>query len=207
MNHSDKFANKGYRVSIVGKHFQITDAIQNYVLEKLAKVERIVDHIIDVNVILDTQKLEHSCSIFMNFIHFHIKVNASTDNLYSAIDKGTDKLIRLVRKYKEKLQSHRAEHASTVDIHVNVIQALKDDVKIFNDEIAAETALEEENRYKLHEVVATETMKLKTLTRDEAIMKMEITDDQFLIFRSEEDQKLKLIYRRKDRNYGLVQIQ
>ena len=50
-------------------------------------------------------------------------------------------------------------------------------------------------------------MPLKTLTQEEAIMKMEITDDPFLIFRSEEDQKIKVIYRREDRNYGLVQIQ
>ena len=204
---SDKFLDEKYQISVVAKHFQITDAIKNYVLEKLAKVDRIVDHIIDVNVTLDTQKLEQSCSIFMNFIHFHIKVSASTDNLYSAIDKASDKLIRLVRKYKTKLQSHRAKHISTVDIHVNVIQALKDDIKIINDEIEAENALEEENRYKLHEVVATEKMALKTLTRDEAVMKMEISDDPFLIFLSEEDQKLKLIYRREDRNYGLVYIQ
>jgi putative sigma-54 modulation protein len=207
MNNAEKFANEGYQVSVIAKHFQITDAIRNYVLEKVAKVDRIVDHIIDVNVTLDTQKMEHSCSIFMNFIHFHIKVSASTDNLYSAIDKATDKLIRLVRKYKTKLQSHRAKHVSAVDIHVNVIQALKDDIKIINDEIQAETALEEESRYKLHEVVASEKMTLKTLTREEAIMKMEISDDPFLIFRSEEDQKLKLIYRREDRNYGLVHIQ
>jgi putative sigma-54 modulation protein len=207
MNPAEKFANEGYAISIIGKHFQITDAIKNYVLEKVSKIDRIVEHIIDVNVTLDTQKLEHSCSIFMNFIHFHIKVSASTDNLYSAIDKATDRLLRLVRKYKTKLQSHRAKHSSAVDIHVNVIQALKDDMKIINDEIEAETAREEEDKYKLHQVVAKEKMVLKTLTQEEAIMKMEISDDLFLIFRSEEDQKLKLIYRREDLNYGLVAIE
>jgi putative sigma-54 modulation protein len=50
-------------------------------------------------------------------------------------------------------------------------------------------------------------MKLKTLTQDEAVMKMEIAEEPFIIFRSEEDQKIKVIYRRKDENYGLVQIQ
>jgi putative sigma-54 modulation protein len=204
---AEKFSNEDYQISIFAKHFQLTEAISNYVFEKLAKVDRIVDQIIDVNVTLDTQKLEHSCSIFMNFIHFHIKVGASTDNIYSAIDKATDKLIRLVRKYKTKLQNHRAKHASVVDIHVNVIQALRDDVKIINDEIEAKTAEEEEERYRLHQIVAKETMPLKTLTQEEAVMKMEITDDPFLIFRSEEDQKLRLIYRREDRNYGLVHIQ
>ena len=38
-------------------------------------------------------------------------------------------------------------------------------------------------------------------------MKMEITDEPFIIYRSEEDQKLKVIYRREDENYGLVQVE
>ena len=203
----NKFEGQPYNISIVGKHFQITDAIRNYVFDKLSKIERITDQIIDVIVTLDAQKLEQSCSVLMNFIHYHIKVSASTDNMYSAIDKASDRTVRLVRKYKTKLQSHRFKDRATVDIHVNVIQSLKDDLKEINDDIEAETARKEENRYKLHEVVAKETMPLKTLTNDEAIMKMEITDDLFLIFRAEEDQKIKMIYRREDRNYGLVQIQ
>lgn len=203
----DKFANEGYTIYVVGKHLQVTEAIRNYVWEKLARIEKVADQIIDITVTLDTQKLEHSCSILMNFIHFHVKVSASTDNIYSAIDKAADRIIKLVRRYKTKLQSHRAKDVATVDIHVNVIKPLQDDLKEINDEIVAENVKKEQERLKMHEVVAKETMPLKTLTQDEAVMKMEITDDPFIIYRSEEDQKLKVIYRREDRNYGLVQIQ
>jgi putative sigma-54 modulation protein len=197
----------GYNISIVGKHVAITDAIRNYVFEKLDRVERITDQIIDVAVTLDAQKLEFSCSILMNFIHYHIKCTASTDNMYSAIDKAVDRLIKLIRRYKTKLQSHRFKDLTTVDIHVNVIQPLGDNLKVINDDIEAENARREEDRFKLHEIVAKDTMKLKTLTQDEAVMKMEIAEEPFLIFRSEEDQMIKVIYRRKDENYGLVQLQ
>lgn len=207
MGKPDKFANEGYTIYVVGKHLQVTEAIRNYVWEKLARIEKIADHIIDITVTLDTQKLEHTCSILMNFIHFHIKVGASTDNIYSAIDKAADRIVKLVRRYKTKLQSHRAKDVTTVDIHVNVIKPLQDDLQEINDEITAENVQKEQERLRMHEVVAKEMMPLKTLTQDEAVMKMEITDDPFLIYRSEEDQKLKVIYRREDRNYGLVQIQ
>ena len=207
MPKTNKFANEGYTINIVGKHIEITDAIRNYVWEKLSRIERIAEQIIDVTVTLDSQKLEQSCSILMNFIHFHLKVGASTDNMYSAIDKAVDRVISLVRRYKTKLQSHRAKHVSTVDIHVNVIQPMQDDLKVINDEIEAENARRERERFELHNVVAQETMPLKTLTQDEAVMKMEITEDPFLIFRSEEDHKIKVIYRRDDKNYGLVLIQ
>lgn len=197
---------QGYKISIVGKSFQVTDAIWNYVFDKLAKIEHFADRIIDINVALDAQKLEHSCSILMNFGHFHIKVAASTDNMYSAIDKASDRVIKLVRRYKTKLQSTRGKHLSTVDIHVNVIKPLDDQLAAINDEIAAENAREEEDRYQLHEVVAKETVALKTLTEGEAVMKMEICDDPLLIYRSEEDHKIKVIYRRSDDNYSIVQI-
>jgi putative sigma-54 modulation protein len=204
---ANKFEGEPYNISIIGKHIQITDAIKNYVFEKLNKVERITDQIIDVTVTLDAQKLEQSCAIIMNFIHFHIKVHASTDNMYSAIDKASDRLVGLVRKYKSKLQSHRMKDRSTVDIHVNVIAPLYDDLKVINDEIEAETARKEREKHELHRVVAKETMQLKMFTNDEAVMKMEITDEPFLIFRCEEDQKIKVIYRRPDHNYSMVQIQ
>lgn len=201
------FEEESYSIAVIGKHIQITDAIRSYVFEKLAKIEKIADRIIDITVTLDAQKLEHSCSILINYNHFHIKVSASNDNLYSAIDKGSDRAINLIRKYKDKLHSYRFKDRTTVDIHVNVIQPLKDDLKAINDEIEAETAKRRAEELMLHQIVAKETMTLKTLTQDEAVMKMEITEEPFLIYKSEEDQKLKLIYRREDHNYGLVQVQ
>src|SRR5580692_9548517 len=107
MPKTNKFANEGYTLSIVGKHIEVTDALRNYVWEKLVRVERIADHIIDVHVTLDAQKLEKTCSILMNFIRFHIKVQAGTDNMYAAIDRAIDRVTRLIRKYKTKLQSYR----------------------------------------------------------------------------------------------------
>ena len=203
----NKFENESYKIDIIGNHIEITDAIRSYVFEKLSRVERIANQIIDVHVTLDAQKLEQSCAILMNFIHFHVKVSASTDNMYASIDKATDRLGKLIRKYKSRMQSYRAKHVSTVDIHVNVIQPLKDEVKEINEEIEAENAHKAEDRYRLHEVVAKEKIPLKTLTEGEAVMKMEISDDPLLIFRDEASQKVKVIYRRKDHNYGLVQVE
>lgn len=204
---ANKFEGQGYAISIVAKHFQITDAIRNYVFEKLGKVEHVADRIIDITVTLDTQKLEHTCAILVNFLHFHIQAHASTDNVYSAIDKASDKVLKLIRRYKGKLQSHRAKHLSTVDIHVNVVKPLRDEVEMINRQI------EEENQkkkaapaFEFHKVVAKESVPLKLLTQDEAVMKLEMSGEPFLIYKSEENQKVAVLYRRPDENYSLVQI-
>jgi putative sigma-54 modulation protein len=53
-------------------------------------------------------------------------------------------------------------------------------------------------------IIDTKVKPLKTLNTEEALMRIDLSGDQFLIFRSEEDRKLKVLYRRKDGHYGLI---
>ncbi len=76
-----------------------------------------------------------------------------------------------------------------------------------NDEIEEESLRQFENEFKPHEIVSRETLPLKTLNQPEAVMKMDLSGDTFLIFRAEEDQKIKVIYRRNDGNYGVIQVE
>ena len=75
-----------------------------------------------------------------------------------------------------------------------------------NDEI------EEENlRHQIEEgvpvIIANEVIPLKTLSTNEAMMRMDISQDSFQLFRCKEDKKLKVIYRRDDGNYGIIQAE
>ena len=49
-------------------------------------------------------------------------------------------------------------------------------------------------------------LSLKTLSTDEAMMKMELTENNFVVYRCEEDKKLKVIYRRQDHNFGIIEL-
>jgi putative sigma-54 modulation protein len=199
------FITDGYTVSIIGKNVQLTDAIKNYILEKLSKVDRFATQIIDVLVSVEVQKLTHCITITMKYSHFNINVHAQTEDLYSAIDKATEKLMNLIKKYKSKLQSHKVQNVAMTDMNVNVFNI--SDTDEINDEIEEQNIKEEEELYKFHDIVAKEIMPLKTLTIGEAIMKIELSANSFLIFKGEEDQKTKVMYRRKDENLGLVELE
>jgi putative sigma-54 modulation protein len=201
----DKFNTDGYNLKIWSKTVPLTDAINSYVFEKLDKMDRFAKHIIDVSVTLDVQNLAHSVSMFLKFSHFNIRVSATTDNLYSAIDKASDKLKNLIEKYKKKLQNHHVEGLSSIDMRVNVLK--EDPTDEINDAIEEETLKEEENLYKPHKIVKTETMSLKLLTQEEAVMKFELSSGNFLIYKCEEDQKTKMIYRNDDGNFAIVIIE
>ncbi|MFA6118489.1 MAG: ribosome-associated translation inhibitor RaiA [Parachlamydiales bacterium] len=201
-----KFAAEGYQVEITGKNLQVTKAMQNYVLEKISKIQRFTNNILEIIVILEVQKLAHSVSIVLKFYHYRIQVHATTTDLYAAIDGAFDKLYKLILKYKNKLQSHRNKDLTSIDMKVHVLRPI-DEVEDINDDIEEENLREDLENYKMPQVVSKEEMPLKLLTQEEAIMKLELSGEDFLIYKSEEDQKLKVIYKRKDENLGIVEVE
>jgi putative sigma-54 modulation protein len=207
MTQKTKFQNEGYTINITGKNVPISSTIQSYVMDKLSKIERFAPHILEILVTLDVQKLTHTACILIKFLHFKIKVQAATEDMYSAIDKAVDKLTKLIQKYKGKLQEHKNEHLPQIDMRVHVLREKPFDLEEANEEIEEETLKKEMKQYEFHKVVDKEFLPLKTLTQDEAVMKIELSGDHFLVYRGEEDQKLKVIYRREDENLGVIQLE
>lgn len=197
----------GYNISIIGRHVQVTEAMKNHAFEKLGKVERFHNHIMNLVMTLDIQKLEHSVVIVLKIDHLKIKVHASSTDMYASIDKAIDKLQALLRRYKSKIQDHHRKKLSVVDMRVNVLRRPRNDEEEFNADLQADAKMAELRAISVPEIVGTETRPLKTLQVEEAIMKMELSGDHFLIFRDEVDRDLKVIYRRVDGNYGIIMPQ
>jgi putative sigma-54 modulation protein len=205
----DKFAEEeslGYNVTINGRNIQVTEAMKNYALDKLNKIERFHSHIMDAHITMDIQKLEHSFVIILKFDHFKVKVSCSSTDMYASIDRAIDKLQAQLRRWKSKIQDHHKKGIAAIDMEVNVLRRPPhyDDVADFNAEIEREQ--QEATLAVLHvpHIIGSETRPLKVLTTDEAVMKLELSGDQFLIFRDEADQKLKVLYRRSDGDYGVI---
>ncbi len=202
-----EFVDAGYDIKVTGRHVQVTDSMKDYALEKISKIERFMNRIIDVNVIMDIQKLDHRVEIILKAGNSKITSQASSQDMYASIDKAVSKLEAQIRRYKSKLQDHHAKGHAVIDMVVNVIQRPEEDELDFDNEEEEEEVLDNAPKTSSEplSVVHQETLPLKILTYDEAIMKMELSGDAFLIFKNEVDQKLKVIYRRKDGHYGIIE--
>ena len=198
---------ENYRVVVEGKNITITNPIRDYVMEKLAKTEKLSTGIIDVVVKLEVHKLQHECTVVMRSSHLRVKVHASTEELYSAIDKAFDRIRANLRRWKSKIQTHHAKGLGAVDMDVQVLEHLAHIDEERDQDIV------EENNATLNasdlrpKIVKKKTRPLKTLTMDEAWMKMDLTNDAFMVYRSEEDRTIKVIYRRRDGGYGVISTQ
>lgn len=188
---------QGYNVIVTGRHVHVTSAMKDHVIERLSRLERLGNRIIDINVIMDIQKLDHRVEILMKYGHTVIRSHAVANDMYIAIDSAVEKLEKQLKRYKSKLQDHHAKQHPVVEMPVNVWSVQED------ESIPGVHQLEVKPFS--HSVVAKETRPLKILTEDEAIMKMELSQDPFMVFRSEDDRRIKVIYRRTDGHYGVIQ--
>lgn len=194
----------GRRISILGRNVYVTDSMKDYAYEKLSKIDRFHNHVMDIHVTMDVQKVEQSITILLQLDHFTVKVAASSTDMYASIDKAVDKLMAKIRRWKSRIQDHHKKGRSVIDMQINVLKRPFTDIDRINEAIEIENEVERIEEYQFPHVVGSDSRHLKTLTTEEAVMKMELSDDFFMLFRGEEDRKLKLIYRRKDGNYGLI---
>ena len=99
---------------VSGHHLEVTPALRDYVAQKLQRVTRHFDHVIDVNVILTVEKLKQKAEVTVHVRGKDIFVETEDSDMYAAIDALTDKLDRQVQKYKQKVQDHhRGEKISS----------------------------------------------------------------------------------------------
>ncbi|MDR2451265.1 MAG: ribosome-associated translation inhibitor RaiA [Candidatus Accumulibacter sp.] len=94
-------------LQISGRHLEITPALHGYVTEKIERVIRHFDHVIEVNAVLSVEKLKQKAEATVHLSGKDIYVESIDEDLYAAIDTLADKLDRQVQKHKQKLQDHR----------------------------------------------------------------------------------------------------
>jgi len=93
-------------VQVSGHHVEVTQAIRDYVLSKLERIQRHFDQVIEINVILSVQKLRQKAEISVHMPGKDIHVESDDEDLYAAIDLMMDKLDRQIIKHKSKTYAH-----------------------------------------------------------------------------------------------------
>ena len=91
------------QISVTGRHLDITDALKNYVESKFERLERHIDHVTDVHVILGLEKVNKKAEATVQISGAMLFAEDHQEDMYAAIDSLIDKLDRQVCKHKEKI--------------------------------------------------------------------------------------------------------
>jgi putative sigma-54 modulation protein len=178
-------------VKVTGRHLQITEAINDYATKKIESLHLDYPKIIEAHVILEVEKYRHSAEVVLVCSnHITIEACEETTDMYAAMDAVIDKVARQMRKYKTRLmRQHRPRK--------DVVQHLEEHV-LHPDPV-------EEDEHHEHEVVRTERYPVKPMFVDEAVLQLEMSHRQFLVFLNARNSRVNVLFRRKSGDFGLIE--
>ena len=116
--------------------------------------------------------------------------------MYASLDLAMDKIERQLRRYKEKLKHHHGRDL----VHHGQRAARK-----IRHDVVEMAEPEQSPAPQSPRVVRTNDFLTRAMTVDEAIMQMDLMNNDFYVFTSAENHEMCVVYRRKDGHYGLIE--
>lgn len=173
------------KFNIRGKKLELTDSIKSYVENKIGRLDKYFKNSdeITANVLLKLRGNKQVVEVTINTHGLILRGEEMHDDLYAAIDIVSDKIERQIRKNKTRMHKK---------IHKEKIQ----DFDLSFDSI-------EEDDF---QVVKRKKLDIKPMSEEEAILQMELLSHSFFVFNNSETDEINVIYKRKDNNYGVIEV-
>jgi putative sigma-54 modulation protein len=170
-------------IIVTGRHLEVTTALKTYAEKKIKRFDRYLSNISEAVVTLSVEKYRHKVEVLLKVNGVLIQAEGITADVYSSIDEVAEKLGRQIKKYKEKLVSHRKSEGKAVPVASAEVLPV------------AETG----------RIIKNKRFELKPMSPDEAAMQMELLDKDFFVFTNDNSGDINVIYRRRDGNFGLIE--
>ncbi len=170
-------------INIRGDKIEVTDSIKNYVKEKLARLDKYFDepNRIDAHILIRVRNNEEIIEVTIPTFKYTLRAEEKNADLYAAIDLVVDVLERQIRKNKTKLNKRR------------------------NDDLTGFALVEDADDEEINDsIVKRKNIETKPMSEEEAILQMELLGHDFFVFKNVDEECISVLYKRKDRNYGII---
>jgi len=189
--------------SVTFRHMEPTESLKAYARDRMDRVRKYLPDPISCHVVLSTERHNHRIDVsFQLHNGLSIAGHESTENMYSSIDLCIAKIERQVRKYKGRLEERKVRPHAVEPMpwsHSIVEEAFSG---MADKEVATPTDSPPSPEFK---VVKTEKFHAQPLSVSDAIVQLNLVGENFLVFRTDGDGRVAVIYRREDGSYGLIE--
>ena len=178
------------RTIVKGKNLDVPDHVRRYTERKLARLERFLDDRSDALVELSVE--QHRSAANSHIVEVTLVIDGKTLRTHAAgathragVDEVVDKLERRAVDHREKPR----------------IRARPDEEKALLRQIADGTADTARDRH----IVKTKRFAIEPMFEEDALARMEELGHQFFVYVDAESERVHILYRRDDGNYGLIE--
>jgi putative sigma-54 modulation protein len=155
-------------------------------LEKLNKYFENPEDI-EANVLVKVRGLEQIIEVTALTKRFTLRAEESNENFYAAVDLVVAKLERQIRKNKDRLNKKYKN-----------VEKLE-----FNFDYDSKEEIEEENE---SSIVKRKDISMKPMDEEEAMLQIELLNHDFFVFKNIDEECVSVLYKRKDGNYGIINM-
>ena len=169
-----------------GRHIEVTPALKTHVEDHFARINHLFDgKTAKAHIIIEVERGRHRSEMIVKWRNDVLTANTKSPDMYQSLSQTVDKIEKQALKLKNKVidKSHKA-------VKVSAVTPIIDEVK------PAPNA---------PRIIAQRRYAIKPLTEEEAVMQLIEQENQFLVFRNADNERISVIYKRKDGNYGLIE--
>ena len=172
------------KLNIRGDKIVVTEAIKEHITKKISKLDKYLDNADNytANILIKTKNLNQTIEVTIITKNFTLRAEETTQDLYEAVNLVITKLERQIRKNKTKIARK----------YKNVIN---------NDFVLEENESENDSKIERRKIIDS-----KPMDEEEAILQLELINHDFFAFKNVDEDCISILYRRKDKGYGLINI-
>jgi putative sigma-54 modulation protein len=178
-----------------GRHMDVTPAIRAHVEEHFGKLDHLFENSTTAraHVIIEVIKNRHNAEILLHWREHTFTAKDTNADMYQALTRCIDKIEKQAVKLKKKIIERK--HGATA------LSALSPEPT----PEAAAAAADGDGAARPPRIIAARRYRVKPMTPEEAVMSLAEDTNHFVVFHDSDTNRLSVLYRRKDGNYGLIQ--
>ena len=173
-------------LNFVGKNIELTESLKNVAEKKFSKLDKYFSEEVEARVVFSTVREEQTVEVTIFLPKTIIRAEETTDDMYSSMDNAVDALARQIRKHKTRLK-RRYQNNETIRF----------------DELMDKEAPKDEPE---HKIVKRKNFELNPMNEEEAILQMDLLNHNFFVFLDGDTDGVSIVYKRKDGNYGKIEV-
>lgn len=176
------------QINVTFRQIEPSEALKYYAEEKISRIKKYLEEPIEAHVVLKVEKFRHIAEVSILANGMRINAKEETEDMYSTIDLVADTIEGQVRKGKDKSRRRKPVTAG----------------KDFSG-IAAATEPETVEDEGESRIIRAEQVYAKPMDIDEAVMQLNISNGEFMVFTNRLTNRINVLYHRRDGHFGLIE--
>jgi putative sigma-54 modulation protein len=181
------------QVTVTGRHFEVTPALRSYLDVRLSRMHRFMGKIQSAHVTLSLEKHRHRAEIVLRTQGREFTSKEVSVDMFAAVDRVTDKLEKQLLRFKDRRTTTRKRGAGANGASkLGTLRVLR-----------AESVGRGPDA---HDLLDAGDYAIEHLTVDEALLRLEESDESFIVFAIRGTELIHIAYKLPDGNYGVLNL-